>query len=195
MTGFDGKILILTAPSGAGKTTIKSYLMQCFPSLGFSISVTTRKQRAQEQEGVDYYFRSVSEFQVLIAEDAFAEYEMVYEDQYYGSLKSEIERIWGLGQHVLFDIDVNGAISLKKLYEEKAFTIFIKPPSFEILEERLKLRKSETPEVIATRLEKARHELEYEPIFDFVLVNDQLEVSRKEAEIVTERFLMIQAQH
>ena len=195
MTGFDGKILILTAPSGAGKTTIKSYLMQCFPSLGFSISVTTRKQRAQEQEGVDYYFRSVSEFQVLIAEDAFAEYEMVYEDQYYGSLKSEIERIWGLGQHVLFDIDVNGAISLKKLYEEKAFTIFIKPPSFEILEERLKLRKSETPEVIATRLEKARHELEYEPIFDFVLVNEQLEVSRKEAEIVTERFLMIQAQH
>lgn len=191
MSIFDGKVLILTAPSGAGKTTIKKYLMQRFSILDFSVSVTTRTRRPHEQEGVDYYFRTVEEFKALIEADAFAEYEMVYENQYYGSLKSEIERIWASGKHVLFDIDVQGALSLKRLYDEKAFTLFIKPPSFEVLKERLMLRQSETPESINKRLEKAQHELEYESVFDFVLINDQLEVTQSEAAMVTSRFLMV----
>jgi len=190
MSEFEGKIIVLTAPSGGGKTTVVHHLMKVFPDLRFSVSATTRPRRDGESNGVDYYFHSVAEFKNLIAEDAFIEYEEVYTDQYYGSLKSEVNRFWQDGHHILFDIDVQGAISIKKMYGERSLIIFIKPPSYEILKQRLLSRKSETAESLDKRLRKAELELQYEHLFDYILINDELNVTCEEAEELVERFLM-----
>ena len=188
MSEFEGKIIVLTSPSGGGKTTVVHHLMRQYPNLGFSVSVTTRAIRPDETEGVDYYYVSPERFQELITEGAFVEHEMVYPGQYYGTLRSEVERIWAQQQHVLFDIDVKGAVSIKKMYGEQSIIIFIKPPSFEILKERLMRRKSESAESIEKRLKKAELELQYEHVFDYILINDELDVTCKEAELVVERF-------
>ena len=188
MSEFEGKIIVLTSPSGGGKTTVVHHLMRQYPNLDFSVSVTTRAIRPDETEGVDYYYVSPERFQELITEGAFVEHEMVYPGQYYGTLRSEVERIWAQQQHVLFDIDVKGAVSIKKMYGEQSIIIFIKPPSFEILKERLMRRKSESAESIEKRLKKAELELQYEHVFDYILINDELDVTCKEAELVVERF-------
>lgn len=188
MSEFEGKIIVLTSPSGGGKTTVVHHLMSQYSNLGFSVSVTTRAIRPDETEGVDYYYVSPERFQELITEGAFVEHEMVYPGQYYGTLRSEVERIWAQQQHVLFDIDVKGAVSIKKMYGEQSIIIFIKPPSFEILKERLMRRKSESAESIEKRLKKAELELQYEHVFDYILINDELDVTCKEAELVVERF-------
>lgn len=184
-----GKLIIVTAPSGAGKTTIVHHLLDHFDQLDFSVSATTRPKRVHELEGKDYYFISLEQFQQFIAQDAFVEYQMVYQDQYYGTLRSELTRIWDRGHHIVFDIDVRGAINMKKMFEEQALAIFIRPPSFEVLKQRLLNRKTETPESIQKRIQKAENELKFEYLFDYVIVNDDLETACKEAEMVIQRFI------
>ena len=190
MIDFEGKLIVVTAPSGAGKTTIVKHLLAHYDFLDFSVSATTRAKRPHEIEGKDYFFINGESFKRLIDQDAFAEYEMVYDNQFYGTLLSEMERIWGNKKHIIFDIDVQGALTLKKKFRESCLTMFIKPPSKELLFERLINRQTESPEAIKKRINKASHELEFEPLFDFVLINDQLEVACREAEIVVERFLL-----
>jgi len=189
MIDFEGKLIVVTAPSGAGKTTIVKHLLTHYDFLDFSVSATTRAKRPHEIEGKDYFFINGESFKRLIDQDAFAEYEMVYDNQFYGTLLSEMERIWGNKKHIIFDIDVQGALTLKKKFRESCLTMFIKPPSKELLFERLINRQTESPEAIKKRIDKASHELEFEPLFDFVLINDDLEVACREAEIVVERFL------
>ncbi len=179
---FQSKMILITAPSGAGKTTIVRHLLSVFDFLDFSVSATTRNQRPHEQDGIDYYFKSPQEFKSLIQEDAFAEYEEVYKDQFYGTLKSEVDRLWGLKKRIVFDIDVQGATNLKKLYKENALGIFIAPPSLQILKDRLRSRKTETEKQLETRLTRVRKEMEYREAFDTVLVNDNLDTALKEAE-------------
>ena len=179
---FQSKMILITAPSGAGKTTIVRHLLSVFDFLDFSVSATTRNRRPHEQDGIDYYFKSPQEFKSLIQEDAFAEYEEVYKDQFYGTLKSEVDRLWGLKKRIVFDIDVQGATNLKKLYKENALGIFIAPPSLQILKDRLRSRKTETEKQLETRLTRVRKEMEYREAFDTVLVNDNLDTALKEAE-------------
>ncbi|HOY18926.1 MAG TPA: guanylate kinase [Haliscomenobacter sp.] len=183
------KLIILTAPSGAGKTTIVRYLLETIPEeLAFSISATTRARRSNEVEGKDYYYIGVEQFQKLIEEDAFAEWEEVYPNQYYGTLHSEMNRIWQLGKHIVFDIDVKGAVNLKKAYPDQSLAIFVKPPSKEALFERLRQRKTENEESLRKRLAKAEEELTFEHKFDYILVNDVLEVALAEALQVVRQF-------
>ncbi len=186
---FEGKMIVVTAPSGAGKTTIVRHLLEKMDNLDFSISATTRDRRPHEEDGKDYFFTTTAQFEELIAKNAFAEYEMVYEGQYYGTLTSEIDRIWQEGKHIIFDIDVQGALTLKRKYLERCLTIFIRPPSKELLIERLTNRRTESPEALKKRIDKAEKELGYESLFDFVLINDQLEVACFEAETVVKLFL------
>jgi guanylate kinase len=184
-----GKLIVVTAPSGAGKTTIVHHLLKTFPSLAFSVSATTRSKRANEQEGKDYYYINVSRFKELIAENAFLEWQEVYENQFYGTLKREVERLWADGKQVVFDIDVKGAINVKKAFPDETLTIFIKPPSEAILVERLKKRKSESEESLKKRIKKATFELSFEGEFDKVLVNDDLATALRQAEnIVSDWF-------
>lgn len=190
MIDFEGKLVVVTAPSGAGKTTIVRHLLNTFDFLDFSVSATTRPRRSYEVEGKDYFFIDTEQFKALISEKAFAEYEMVYENQYYGTLHSEMDRIWGLKKHIIFDIDVQGALALKKTFDERCLTIFIKPPSKELLMERLINRKTDSPDSIQKRIKKAEHELKFEPLFDFILFNDDLDVACTEAELVVRRFLI-----
>ena len=190
--GFKGKMVIFTAPSGAGKTTIVRHLLNRYKNqLGFSTSATTRDKRDHEVDGRDYYFLSAEKFRQKISDGAFAEYEEVYRDQFYGTLKSEIERIWSLGKHIIFDIEVKGATNIKSMYGDECLAVFIKPPSFSILVERLKNRKSETQSSLSKRISRMKKELSYESSFDEVLVNDLLTVACKEAEIMIESFLNI----
>ena len=190
--GFRGKMVIFTAPSGAGKTTIVRHLLNRYKKqLGFSTSATTRSKREHEVDGKDYYFLTIEKFRKKISDGAFAEYEEVYQDQFYGTLKSEIERIWSLGKHVVFDIEVKGATNIKHMYGDECLAIFIKQPSFSILVDRLKNRKSESPSRLNKRIARMKKELSYESSFDKVLVNDLLEVACKEAEIMVEAFLNI----
>lgn len=183
------KLIILTAPSGAGKTTIVRYLLETMPEeLAFSISATTRARRPNEVEGIDYYYIGVEQFQRLIEEDAFAEWEEVYPNQYYGTLHNEMNRIWQLGKHIVFDIDVKGAVNLKKAYPNQSLAIFVKPPSKETLFERLRQRKTENEESLRKRLAKAEEELTFEHKFDYILVNDVLEVALAEALQVVRQF-------
>jgi len=176
-----GKLFIFSAPSGSGKTSIVKAILQKSPFLDFSISCTTRPPRADEMDGKDYHFISVEQFQQLIRDDAFAEWEMVYEGRYYGTLKSEIQRIHYTGKHVVFDVDVEGGLNLKKLYGLDALAFFIKPPSLAVLEERLRARNTESEDMLRIRLEKARKELAYASYFDMVILNDKLEEAVEEA--------------
>lgn len=169
------KVIIFSAPSGAGKTTIVKKLLAQHPEFSFSVSATTRARRSHEQEGKDYYFLDLSDFESRIAADDFIEYEEVYRGMYYGTLKAEVERLHAAGKVVVFDVDVVGGQNLKKYFGEKALTVFVKVESLEVLEERLRLRQTETPETIAKRLAKAEQEMKYEPHFDFVVLNQNLE--------------------
>lgn len=184
-----GKLIIITAPSGAGKTTIVRHLLHKYPELAFSVSATTREKRKHEVDGKDYYFISPERFKELIAEDAFLEWEEVYHNQFYGTLKSEAERLWAEGKHVIFDIEVHGATNLKEIYPEKTLTIFVKPPSPETLIERLTRRRSESEESLRKRIAKSNYELSFEKNFDIVLVNDVLEDALAEAERIVEDYI------
>lgn len=183
------KLLIFTAPSGAGKTTITRHLLKTFDFLAFSVSATTRTPREKEEDGIHYYFLSHKEFKKKIKSKAFVEYEEVYENQYYGTLKKEIKRLWKDGKHILFDIDVQGAKKIKKVYGDQALAIFIQPPSEEVLIERLKNRKTEDEKSLKKRIKKATKELKYANKFDTILVNDILEDALKEAEEIVLAFI------
>ena len=183
------KLLVFTAPSGAGKTTIVRYLLKQFESLAFSISATTRNQRVNEVDGKDYFFLTKEAFQQRIQNGQFVEWEEVYPGQYYGTLRSEVERLWNDGKCVVFDIDVNGAQKVKSLFPNQTLTVFIKPPSIEILEQRLKNRATESETSLHTRLLKVRQELSSEHLFDRVLINDNLQLALKEASAITKDFL------
>jgi guanylate kinase len=174
------KIIIITAPSGSGKTSIARYLLERFPALEFSISATTRSPRGQEVHGREYYFIPLEEFEKKISEGAFLEWEMVYKGKYYGTLKSEIDRMWKAGKTPLLDIDVHGAMHVQKMFPGNCLSIFIEAPSFEALKKRLESRGTETPESLEARLNKAAHEKQYKDSFDAVIVNDVLEKAQKE---------------
>ena len=180
---------MITAPSGAGKTTIARHLLRTIPEIDFSISVTTRKKRVAEIDGVDYFFTTPEEFKKIIDSDEFIEWEEVYPGTFYGSLKSQIERLWNQGKAVLFDVDVKGALNLKNKFPENTLTIFIKPPTYEVLLERLQSRATESPETLLERIHKAQAELQFESSFDVVIVNDDLEKAFHEAEIAVMKFL------
>jgi guanylate kinase len=185
-----GKVVIVSAPSGAGKTTVVKHLLGISNlKLDFSISACTRPVRAGEVHGRDYYFITVDRFKNMIDEGAFLEWEEVYKNNYYGTLKSEVERIWKTEHHVLFDVDVMGGINLKNRFGEKALAIFIMPPSIEILKKRLEGRGTESEEKIRNRINKAAHELKFVKKFDITILNDHLEDALQEAELVVSRFL------
>lgn len=185
-----GKCIVFSAPSGSGKTTLAKHLLhQEDFKLAFSISATTRPPRGTEQHGKDYYFLSEKEFKTKIEAGAFAEYEQVYPGMYYGTLKSELERIWAAGKNVLFDIDVEGGINIKKLYPENTMAIFIKTPTVEALADRLRSRGTDTDEKIAMRLAKAETELERAADFDHIVINDSLETAKKEVQELVINFL------
>jgi guanylate kinase len=186
---MQGKLIVITAPSGAGKTTIAQHLLKRFPSLSFSVSATTRPKRPEETDGVDYFFIDREEFQRRIVKGEFAEWEEVYRGLFYGSLKKEIERIWKEGKHVLFDVDVKGALALKKQYPNRTLTIFIRPPSIEALSTRLHQRASDAPEKIRERISKAEEELKFIDQFDHAVVNDQLEKALSECTELVKAFL------
>ena len=185
-----GKAFIFSAPSGSGKTTIVKHLLSNNPRLSFSISATTRPRReSYEVDGKDYYFLTVEEFHQKIENNQFIEWEQVYHEKYYGTLKSEMERIWTLGQVPVFDVDVQGGVNLKEYFQDRALAVFIKVPSLEILEERLKGRKTETEKSLAARLEKAKFEMSFEDKFDLTLINQDLERSFSEAQDLVDDFL------
>ena len=186
---MSGKLIIFSAPSGAGKSTIVHYILGCGFNMEFSVSATSRKPRANEVDGVDYYFLTTEEFRTKIRKNEFLEYEEVYPDSFYGTLRSEIERITGEGKNVVFDIDVLGGINIKKQYDEQALALFIAPPSMEVLHQRLINRGTDTPEMIAKRIGKAEFELSFAPQFDKVVVNDNLEIAQKQAERLISEFL------
>ena len=183
------KVVIFSAPSGSGKTTLVKHCLEVFPSLEFSISATTREPRGSEEHGKDYYFFSPEEFRQKISEDAFVEYEEVYADKFYGTLKSEIERIWDSQKVVIFDVDVVGGLNLKKILGEKAMSVFIAPPSVDELEKRLINRDTDSEETIKMRVNKAQQELEYKNQFDEVLVNDDLDKAKHEIEKLVQNFI------
>ncbi|MBI3502407.1 MAG: guanylate kinase [Bacteroidetes bacterium] len=186
----NGKLIIFSAPSGAGKTTIVHRILQKFSDqLEFSISACTRAKRPNETDGKDYYFISTEEFKNKIKKNEFAEWEEVYTGQFYGTLQSELERIWSRGKHIIFDLDVQGGINLKRKFGRRAFAIFVMPPSIKILEQRLKERKTETQENIAKRISKAKEEMKVADQFDKILVNENLEKATEEAEKLISEFL------
>jgi guanylate kinase len=176
-----GKLIIFSAPSGSGKTTLVRYIMTHLPHLSFSVSATSRLPRPGEKNGVDYYFISAAEFKRKIKEDAFVEWEEVYENQFYGTLRSEVEKMRVRGDSVAFDVDVKGGLNIKKIYGADALALFVKPPSLTVLEERLRHRSTESEESLRKRLDRAAYELSFEKLFDKVLVNDDLEEARKDA--------------
>lgn len=184
-----GKIIMFSAPSGSGKTTIVRHLLEVFPILGFSISCTTRMPRLHERDGEDYYFISSEVFQSKAQRGEFAEWEEVYPGIFYGILKSEIQRFWVSGRHVLFDIDVKGGLNLKRQYLERALAVFVQPPSLDELRCRLEARHTESTEGIATRLHKARNELSYASQFDLILINNDLREVQKQAERRVSEFI------
>ncbi len=176
-----GKLIIFSAPSGSGKTTLVRYIMAHLPRLSFSVSATSRLPRPGERNGVDYYFISADEFKQKIKEDAFVEWEEVYDNQFYGTLRSEVEKIRLRGDSVAFDVDVKGGLNIKKIYGADALALFVKPPSLAVLEERLRHRSTESEESLRKRLDRAAYELSFEKLFDKVLVNDVLEKAREDA--------------
>lgn len=184
------KLIVFSAPSGSGKTTIVRHLLNATDlPLSFSISATTREPRPGEIDGKDYYFLTVEAFKKHITEEAFVEWEEVYEGVFYGTLKSEIERIWNSGKSVVFDIDVEGGISIKRHFGDQALTIFVQPPSIDDLRKRLEERNTEGPEQLEIRVSKASKELQRAPEFDTILINDQLEAALLKAEQIVAQFL------
>jgi guanylate kinase len=184
-----GKLVIISAPSGAGKTTICNYLLGSGLKLEFSISATTRQVRGKEQDGINYFFLTPEEFSRRVSNDEFIEWEEVYKDLRYGTLKSELERIWSNGNNVLFDVDVQGGINLKKKYGKRALAIFIMPPSVEDLEKRLVGRGSDSQSTINMRVDKAKHELATAELFDIIIVNEKLEDAKKQAYEAVKSFI------
>lgn len=185
-----GKLVVFSAPSGSGKTTIVKHLLGLEKlNLEFSISAASRSPRGEEVHGKDYYFLSLDEFKNKISNEEFLEWEEVYRDNFYGTLKSEVARIWEKGKHVIFDIDVVGGLDIKRIYPERTLSVFVKPPSVEELKNRLKKRSTETEEKINMRLAKANVELATAPQFDFIIENDELNVALKEAENLVAGFL------
>ena len=183
------KLIIITAPSGAGKTSITRYLLEKYPVLSFSISATTRKIRGQEKDGEDYYFLEAEDFNQKIAEQAFLEWEMVYQGTYYGTLKTELDRIWNAGKIPMLDIDVKGAIHVQKQFQGDSLSLFIEPPNVDALKIRLASRGTETEESLQTRVNKAAYELSFKHHFDKVILNDVLEKACVETENILKEFL------
>jgi guanylate kinase len=186
-----GKMLIVSAPSGSGKSTIVNWLMQEHPELKlyFSISCTSRAPRGTEQNGVEYFFLTPEEFRTKIKNDEFLEYEEVYENRFYGTLKEQVERQREAGQNVVFDVDVKGGVNIKKYYGDEALSLFIQPPSVQELRHRLEGRGTDTPEAIEQRLAKAEYELTFAPQFDQIIINDDLEMAKNETLMAVEVFL------
>ncbi len=181
-------ILIFCAPSGSGKSTFVQYLLRNYNNFELSISATSRAPRGQEQHGREYYFLSAAEFKALIAEDKLVEYEEVYPDHFYGTLRSEIERIQAAGHHVVFDVDVKGGLNLKRIFGNEALAVFIQPPSIEELQRRLEGRGTDSPEMIAKRVNKASIELEDAPYFDTIIINDVLETAQQDlVQVLTQK--------
>ncbi len=189
MSAEHQKILIITAPSGAGKTSITHHLMKTYPVLAFSVSAATRNARANEQDGVDYYFISEEEFKDKIKNKEFAEWEMVYEGKYYGTLKSELKRIWNMGKVPVLDIDVKGALHVRQQYPVNTLSIFVEPPSVDALKTRLMARGTETEDSLNARVNKAAYEIAFKDHFDKIIVNDNLESACKTAVEIVSAFL------
>lgn len=185
------KLIIITAPSGAGKTTIVRHLLASFSELAFSISATTRSRRPHEQDGIDYYYLSPDDFRSRIQKGEFVEWEEVYEDQLYGTLKEEVERLWKADKHIIFDIEVKGALNIQKAYPDNSLSIFVQPPSEEILFERLRNRKTDSEESIRKRIARATMELSCSHQFDRILVNDVLSDALAEAEEMISSYLKL----
>ena len=186
------KIVIITAPSGAGKTSIVHYLLDKYPEqLAFSVSAATREARSNETNGVDYYFLTMEEFQKKIEHNEFVEWEMVYEGKYYGTLKTELERIWALGKTPVLDIDVKGAIHVKRQYPNEAISLFIQPPSFDELRKRLLSRGTESHQTLTARINKANYEISFKDQFDHIVINEHLEKACAEAESLIVSYLHI----
>ncbi|MBO7547159.1 MAG: guanylate kinase [Bacteroidales bacterium] len=183
------KVVIFSAPSGSGKTTIVRHILDLHPEMEFSVSATSRPPRGQEQDGVDYYFLSPRAFKARIRADKFVEYEEVYEGRFYGTLKSEVDRIWAKGHVIIFDVDVKGGISLKNYFGDQALSVFIQAPDVEELRRRLVARGTDSPEAIDERVAKAAEEMTYAPRFDYILINDDLQTAFREIEGVVDRFL------
>ena len=184
-----GKLIVISAPSGAGKTSIVHQLLKDIPELSFSVSASSRERRENELHGKDYYFLGVEGFQQKIKEDAFLEWEQVYENQYYGTLKSEIERIWSEGKTVIFDVDVVGGLNIKKQYPKECLSIFIMPPSIEVLAERLIGRGSESDESVKKRLDKAEEEISKNKQFDTIILNDDFEIACEQTKEIITNFI------
>ena len=186
---MENKLIIITAPSGAGKTSITRYLLEKYPFLSFSISATTRKKRGQEMDGVDYYYLEQADFNQKITQNEFIEWEMVYEGLYYGTLKTELDRIWNAGKIPMLDIDVKGAIHVQKQFPTNSLSLFIEPPSVDALKIRLASRGTETEESLQTRVNKAAYELSFKHHFNKVILNDDLQKACEETENVIKNFL------
>lgn len=186
---MSGKLIIVSAPSGAGKTSIVKHLLKEQPLLAFSVSATSRAKREGECDGKDYYFLTADDFKRRMANDEFIEWQEVYHNQFYGTLKSEIERIWNEGKHVIFDVDVLGGLNLKKIFGDKALAVFIQPPTVEALRERLCGRGTEDEASLKKRLDKAEYELSFADQFDTVIVNDILKTAQEEAVTKVNSFL------
>lgn len=186
---MDGKILIFSAPSGSGKSTLVNHLLSLGFPIDFSISATSRAPRGEEQHGKEYYFLSVDDFRNRVANDEFVEYEEVYEGCFYGTLKSELQRVWNEGKCIVFDVDVVGGVNIKKMFGDKAMSIFVQPPSVEALRSRLVGRGTDSAEKIEQRLAKAEYELGFASQFDRVIVNDNLDSAKAEVEAVVRDFL------
>ena len=186
---MSNKVIIFSAPSGSGKSTIVSHILKLHPEMEFSVSATSRAPRGQERNGLEYHFFTADEFRKMIAEDKFVEYEEVYAGSFYGTLKSEVQRIWDKGHVIIFDVDVKGGVNLKKYFGNKALSVFIQAPSVEELRKRLVARGTDSAEAIAKRVAKASEEMTYADKFDYILVNDDLQKAYAEAEKVVDDFL------
>lgn len=186
---MSNKVIIFSAPSGSGKSTIVSHILKLHPEMEFSVSATSRAPRGQERNGIEYHFFTADEFRKMITEDKFVEYEEVYAGSFYGTLKSEVQRIWDKGHVIIFDVDVKGGVNLKKYFGDKALSVFIQAPSVEELRKRLVARGTDSAEAIAKRVAKASEEMTYADKFDYILVNDDLQKAYAEAEKVVDDFL------